>query len=92
MELAGALGLALSASRAATPLADRASILFLAVLAIELPADLTTVFIYPNDKLIHLRIEALRLARCEYQIDKMRTLSAWFAVSSVGILLGFTQA
>ena len=55
------LGLALSASPVATPSVDRAWILCPVVLVFELPADLTTVFISTQEKLIHQRIKALRL-------------------------------
>ena len=61
MEPDVALGLALSASPVATPSVDRAWILCPAVSAIESPADLTTVFISTQEKLIHHRIKALRL-------------------------------
>ena len=61
MEPDVALGLALSASPVATPSVDRAWILCPAVSAIESPADLTTVFISPSKKLVHQRIEALRV-------------------------------
>lgn len=61
MEPDVALGLALSASPVVTPWVDRAWILYPAVSAIESPADLTTVFISTQEKLIYLRIKALRL-------------------------------